>query len=496
MRHFRLRTLRLFALLLLAGLLAAIIYRWISLERWRWTVEHTVASPVQPAEPTPRPGHTSPKPPVIGGKLETARLFSGITLNATVEPTPGGAASDERLDPNSYVLDLKLRARVPAPNRSIEELAKVNPELPRVLPGLATMLTPESVSPYFAELYETKIKRLRANLTRLDQLLSRHNFYDTQTVLQLKHPQTQRKAVLLQSEMDVDADGSDSDRLPAGNGTSPNFQPLTSYRWPKKTPNPNPYLPALEEKIKASETEVALKTTSAARKADLKIALTQARDTIDTLKHFSFLIGTTDPYIVIPGGFTKAEGAHVGDYAVVIYGDRIYPALIGDVGPPEKAGEASLRIAKEISAAANPMNSPVNDLKVTYLIFPGTADQPFGPPDLEKTRDRCEALVNEIGGAGVPLHHWENLIPPPPTPTPTPSPTPTPTPEAATTTPSASGSPAGSPATSPAPTFAFPLASATPAAASSVTATPSPAASPKPKAKAKPGESHAHQSGD
>ena len=145
---------------------------------------------------------------------------------------------------------MKLRARVPEPNKTIEELAKVNPELPRLLPGLAAMLTPDSVSPFFAELYDTKLRRFRANLTRLDQLLSRHNYYDCQTVLRLKHPETKRKAVLLQAEMDVDADGSDSDRLPEGSGVSPNFQPFTSYRWAKKTTNPNAYLPMLQEKIK------------------------------------------------------------------------------------------------------------------------------------------------------------------------------------------------------------------------------------------------------
>jgi hypothetical protein len=230
--------------------------------------------------------------------------------------------------------------------------------------------------------------------------------------------------------MDVDADGSDSDRLPAGSGTSPFFQPYTSYRWAKRTATPSAYLGMLEERIKTHEAEAALKTTSAARKAELKAAIAQSRDGIDQLKRFSFLIGATDPFIVMPGGFAKAEGAKVGDYALVIHGESIYPALVGDVGPADKAGEASLRIAKEISGSANPMNRPVSDLKVTYLIFPGTSDAPWGPPDLDKIHERCDALVKEIGGAGVPLHKWENIIPPPATPTPSPTPTPTPAPEA------------------------------------------------------------------
>ena len=483
MRRFPLRTLRWLALLLFAAAFVAIILRWISLERWRWSVEHTSESSRPLISPTPIPDPTPPKQRVVGGKLETARLFSGITVQSTVAPVPGRAASDERADPQSYVLDLKLQVRTPAPNRTVEELATVNPELPRVLPGLAGMLTPESVSPFFEELYETKLRNLRTNLGRLDQLLSRHNFYDCQTVLQLIHPETKRKAVLIQAEMDVDADGSDSDRLPAGSGTSPNFQPFTSYRWPKKTTTPSAYIPQLDEKIRTHEAESGLKSTSAARKAELKGAISHARDGIAQLKKFSFLIGATDPYIVIPGGFSKTEGAKVGDYAVVIYNDAIYPALVGDVGPADKAGEASLRIAKEISGAANPMNRPVSDLKVTYLIFPGTAEAPFGPPDLDKIHARCEALVNEIGGAGVPLHRWANIIPPPPTPTPSPTPTPTPSP---TASPGGSPSPASSPGASPAPTFAFPLPSPSPSPGASAsptaspTATASPASTPSP----------------
>jgi hypothetical protein len=442
--------LRRFAFFLCLAALTAIILRWISLERWHRMQGVAVNEPIEVVIPEKSPTPAQPsKPPVITGKLETARLFSGITVHAAVDPIPGGAASDERADPQSYVLDLKLHARVPAPNQTIEELARVNPELPRLLPGLAAMLTPDSVSPFFKELYDTKLKILRENLVRLDQLLSRHNFYDCQTVLQFRHPESKRRAVLLQADMDVDADGSDSDRLPAGSGTSPNFKPVTSYRWPKKSAIPSAYLGAAEERIQRYEGELAIKTTAAERKRELRSAIAALRDEIGTLKKFSFLIGATDPYIVLPMGLGKSDGGKVGDYALVVFGDRIFPAIVGDVGPSDKAGEASLRIAKEINSVATPNNRPVSDLKVTYLVFPGTAETPWGPPDLEKLQAKCEALVKEIGGAGVPLHHWENIIPPLPSPTPTPTP--------------ASPTPAATPpAAVPSSTFAFPLPSPTP----------------------------------
>jgi hypothetical protein len=448
----RLGTLRRLVVVLAVAIFAVILYRWISQERLQYFAprEAPTSSPTPEAAPT--------RPPPIGGKLDSGRLFNGITLHSSVETTPGADASTERVDPESYVLDLKLNARVPTPNRTIDELAKVTPRLPELLPGLAAMAGPDSVSPLFAELYNTKIRMLRENLSRLDLLLSRHNFFDCQTVLQLQHPQSHRMALLLQADMDVDADGSDGDRMPVGTGAPTNFKPFTSFKWAKKTPAPNPYLAGTEERLKRAEDEFAARATTPERKRDLRNAITQLRAEVATLKKYSFLIGTTDPYIVIPGAFTHGnDAAKTGDYAVVVFGDGIYPAIVGDIGPNDKVGEASFRIGKQINPQTTPYNRPVSDLKVTYLVFPGTADPQFGPPDLEKLQDRCQKLVDEIGGATVPLHHWENIIPPPPTPTP--SPTPTVEPSATSTS---SPGPAGPPPASPAATFAFPISSATP----------------------------------
>lgn len=458
MGKIRLRTWRRLVLVLFAALFAAFIYRWISLERLQRFAPIEIIT-----TPTPQP--TATRPPVITGKLDTAKLFNGITIHSTVETTPGVDATTERNQPESYVLDLKLLARVPSPNKTIDELAKLSPQLPTLLPGLASMLSADSVSPLFAQLYDTKVRTLRENLGRLDLLLSRHNFFDCQTVLQLQHPQTHRKALLLQADMDVDADGSDADRLPSGTGAPANFKPATSYRWQKKTDAPNPYLAGTEERLTRAEDEYALATTSPARKRELRNAIAELRAEVGTLKKFSFLIGTTDPFIVVPAAFTRGpDSVKPGDYAVVIFGDAIYPVIVGDVGPNDKVGEASLRVAKEVNSLSNAYNRPVSDLKVSYIIFPGTAEKPFGPPDLERINTRCETLVKEIGGATVPLHRWENIIPSP-TPSPTVSPSPSP-----------SSTEAGTPSPSLAPTFAFPISS--PAATSSAGSTVAPARSP------------------
>ena len=461
-------------LVIFGALFAAIVYRWISLERLQ-----RVAPVEIPATPTPEP--TPTRPPVISGKLDTGKLFNGITLHSTVETIPGADAATERTQPDSYALDLRLQARVPSANKTIEELAKINPHLPTLLPGLASMLPADPVSPLYSQLYDSKVRMLRQNLARLDLLLSRHNFFDCQTVLQMQHPQTHRKALLLQAEMDVDADGSDADRMPVGTGAPANFKPSTSYRWPKKTAAPNPYLAATEERLKRAEDEYALATTTPARKRELGNAVAELRAEVATLKKYSFLIGATDPFIVVPGAFTHGgDPVKPGDYALVVFGDSIYPAIVGDVGPNDKVGEASLRIAKQINTLSTPYNRPVSDLKVTYIMFPGTAEKSVGPPDLEKLQARCEALVTEIGGATVPLYHWENIIPPSPSPSATPSPSPSPS--GTPSTPSPTGSALASP------TFAFPVTSpaATTPAGSTLTPTSSPAATRSPHKKRKP----------
>src|SRR4029453_11688452 len=128
---------------------------------------------------TPAGTNTDPAP-AEHWKIGPRQVVSGITLHSPVETLPGTDATTERIDPESYVLDLKLQARLPSPNKTLEDLAKVSPQLPTLLPGLAQMLPPDPVSPLFAQLYETKVKVLRDNLVHLDQVLSRHNFFDCQ----------------------------------------------------------------------------------------------------------------------------------------------------------------------------------------------------------------------------------------------------------------------------------------------------------------------------
>jgi hypothetical protein len=368
-------------------------------------------SPPPTVAPTPTP---LPEAFIPSSRMETARLFNGVEIHSRVTTAEGAPAVVERKTPDAYLLDLEVKVQVPKPAQTLEELTGADPLIGSVLPGLKNELPAATVSSFYHGLYQLKVEALNRTLARLDQLVSRHNFFDCNTILELKDPKTNRKALLIQSDMDVNDDGSDADRASNVDGSPANFQPFTSYRWPKKTNKPSQFIPEREEKLKQLQSEYDSKTTPAERKKFLKEQLEQMQRELADLKKYSFLIAKADPYVVLPG-FMFRQPNHpfqpkLGDYAVVIYQGKLYPALIGDVGPSYKIGEASLRICSELDPRSNPYNRPASDLNVTYIVFPGSADDPPGPPDLQKLHDRCAALLNEIGGYTGELWAWEDVL--------------------------------------------------------------------------------------
>ena len=364
-------------------------------------------------------------------------LFNGLQYQWKVETRPGETAARDRKKDDAYRLELNLKIRLPRPATTLEDVKVVNTRLPELLPSLPALLQTAQVSPDFAKLYDLKQDWLKERLEKIEQILSRHNFYDCDTILKLKHPETGRRALLVQGDMDVNVDGSDGDRNVEVDGSGQFFQPQTSYRWPKTTDRPNPFLKKYEERIAEAEAELAKPETKEARQRELRDRVASSKRMITDLKGSSFLVSKTDPTIVLPGFMMRGEGAEVpkvGDYAVVIHEDKMYPVIVGDAGPSYKVGEASLRLCNEIQDTGTPLARPVSDLAVTYLVFPGSADEKRAAPDLEKWHARCTQLLAEMGVPGASLHRWEDLVQPWPTPTPTPAPTSAPSPADAPTT--------------------------------------------------------------
>jgi hypothetical protein len=317
------------------------------------------------------------------------------------------------------------------------------------LPHLPKLVESAHVSPFFDNLYRLKVANIQSNLNRLDIVLSRHNFYDTETILEMQHPETKRRALFVQADMDVDEDGSDSDRVPTVDSSSLTFQPFTSYKWDKKTDKVNPFLPGRQQALEKAKQDLAKAAPGSDKAKALKETIEDLKAEIHSLQTFSFLVGAVDPFIVLPFSVVlkKTPFSPVpGDYCVVIHENILYPAIVGDVGPAYKMGEASMRICKEVNARSSSINRAMSDLKITYLVFPNTADRPFAAPDLPKWRERCAKLLDELGGAKGELFAWADLTaPPPPTPPPpaptTPAPNPTPTASAAATPPAATPKP-------------------------------------------------------
>lgn len=411
--------------------------------------QETVTVPVQPkpvlsipeAKPTPDSRPRPPKrKPIIAVTKDTdiRKTVRGFNLNYKAEFLKGELATRERKRNDSYVADFTLKVKLPKPATTIEELEVANPRLSKILPGLQTLVDNAKVSEFYKILYNEKASELKKEVLRLGQTLTMHNFYDCQTMLEVTHPTSKRKVFLLQGDMDVVTDGSDGDRLSVMADeviNSTYYQPFTSYSWLKKTDIPNPMIAGWEQRIKNANRELANPTTSTERRNWLKARIkNKLKPGILDMKRNSFLIAKHDPFIVVPYNMFLASSRYkhiprVGDYAAVIYGDKVYPAIVGDGGPKYKVGEGSLRLARTINPAASSMNRPVSSLGVTYVIFPGTCPKPRVAPDYKIWHDKCAKLLNEIGGLGqgYDLHQWENTLPQP-TSTPEPSTSPDSTP--------------------------------------------------------------------
>ncbi|MGB0991730.1 MAG: glycoside hydrolase family 75 protein [Akkermansiaceae bacterium] len=384
------------------------------------TAQNSGTTPPAPTPPAP-PAPIAPRDHTAksGGNVRT--MSKGFTLNTKVTLEKGDSASAERKRNTSYTANYELKIKLPQAAKTLSELEANTSKLGTFLPGLTEMLPTASVSPFYFQLYENKTKRIKKNATLLNELMTKHNFYDCETILNLKHPTSNRRVLLVQAEMDVVSDGSDGDRLPTMPDKIVNssyYQPMTSYGWKKTGTTPNPLIAGWKNRIAKAKAEIAQSGTKPDRKAWLRARIKKIEREIQDMEARSYLIADYDPFIVMPINMITSRGdkhaARVGDYCIVVYAGKLYPAIVGDAGPSFKVGEASLRMAKQLNPRASSYSRPVSDLTVTYLVFPGSADK-FQAPDYNEWHKRCSALLAEIGGLGenITLHSWKNTLPEP-----------------------------------------------------------------------------------
>ncbi len=410
-------------------------------------------------------GHPTSVPLLPRKNYDTLKLFNGIIITSRVDCTNSQETALTTVsDSNSYKMDINLHVQWPKAATTIAELQAVTPDIAELIPGLNSLLTNASPSPEFAALLNHKERSLRANLAQLQHLPYRDSLFDCQTILELSNPTTSRRGVLIQAIMNVNTDGSDGDRNLPIDRLSSTFQPQTNYRWGKKSDRPNPCLRDEESRLALTTAELARGTMTPKEKETLEARRDAAKATIAELKRWSFLAGTSDPFIVLPSFMVgkSADQPVIGDYAVVVSHGTVYPAILGDMGPNSKIGEASLRICREIMPESGADRRPTSRPEVVYLVFPGTAEKPFSAPDYAHWSERCRALWKEFGGSDTASwHEWSSLEKPWPTPTPVPtpvltsipaSPSPSAEPNSPTNSPSRTNSPVSEVPTNSAPT--------------------------------------------
>lgn len=90
----------------------------------------------------------------------------------------------------------------------------------------------------------------------------------------------------------------------------------------------------------------------------------------------TYLNADVTPYLVLPpSGYQKlgASPARVGDVCVLCYGERWTPAILGEVGPKNKIGEASYKALQELTGLAEvDPNAGAIPRGVECLVFPGS----------------------------------------------------------------------------------------------------------------------------
>ena len=361
-----------------------------------------------------------PFPPALPERVEPGRyehintMSPGMNVLSAVQFEPGGTASQDRKDLGAYQLRVALNLRLPKAADG-ETLKLANPKLPELFNRYGDLMAGARVSQWYSAIYLHKQNHMRKNAATLSRLLDRHNYYDTDTVLEIESPDTGRKVLWMQADMDVVSDGSDGDRLPdmpEKVKNSDHYQPMTSYRWRKRGTNPNPLLPHWEERVKKLSAD----------KKNNASALEYARNVVHDLKKYSFLLAEYDTFVVLPLAFKNGDNdayrPQLGDYAAVVVGDRIFPAIVGDYGPRHKTGEASLRLARLVNPKSTSFARPVSNLGVSYIFFPGTKEPENGPIDYNRLNSRVQELLNEMGGLtpAAQFQQVEDPLAPKPTP--------------------------------------------------------------------------------
>ena len=106
------------------------------------------------------------------------------------------------------------------------------------------------------------------------------------------------------------------------------------------------------------------------------------------------------PFFVLPLAFAHAHGMNLGDFAAVLYKDKVAFALFADVGPTNKIGEGSIALHRALGHEAIKNGHLIDtDIPrdVITITFPGSGNGHF--QDNVTVAQAGKALFEALGGA-------------------------------------------------------------------------------------------------
>ena len=128
-----------------------------------------------------------------------------------------------------------------------------------------------------------------------------------------------------------------------------------------------------------------------------------------------YVDANTIPFMVMPGGdyvpgLNIVKRARKGDFAAVLDLDtgEVYPAIWAEVGPPDKAGEASMYLARDFGVNDSPTHGGVSKRRFVYCLFPGTGNRK--PRTLKEIQEGLADALEKWGGEDR-LHDLAKQIP-------------------------------------------------------------------------------------
>jgi hypothetical protein len=200
-------------------------------------------------------------------------------------------------------------------------------------------------------------------------------------------------AICYKGGMAIDADGSPHAYSPKNSGLK-SLDYLANAGKAGENGQPNNWYGIITDNGQKTGTPIIQGSTDPA--PGFYISATSLQDhSKKTANPLRYVDSETIPYIAACPEVLKA-GIQLGDLCVVVYGDGVCGAIVGDTSPHNHYGEASIAVADCLTIPSSPKNGGC-DSGIVYIIFPGTSKG--WPRDVKELQSEAERLFNAWKGS-------------------------------------------------------------------------------------------------